>query len=158
MIRHWILPLLSGNKYDPQHEDPIDNIILLQNTLTGPTAINFTRKDWVMNWQNDDVLQLHHTIERNNSYIFITHDKGHMKISLAFLLFLERELQNNSMNKRDSDIAYYWKKNTQPSKNEFKKRIYPHGFISRIWATNKWAISFITLCIIPILMRYSLQK
>jgi len=142
VIKHVILPLISSFHYNSLHEDPIDFIEGLKEVLTGPMAVNFTGYDWVMEWADDDIIRLYDFFKKENMHMLITNDKGHMEISSKFLEFLVEYKKKHIDGDKVVDLSKY---KSQPTVQELKKRIYPYGIFSRIWASNKWAISLVVL-------------
>jgi hypothetical protein len=140
VIQHLIVPLLSRGNYDPSHESPIDIITDLKEVITGPVVFNFTEQDWVMEWADDDVIKLYEAFAGEKTHMVITNDKGHMEISPKLLEFLESFKEKYVQGNSEVDLSQ-----TQPSIDEFKNKIYQYGIVSRMWASKKWAISFIML-------------
>jgi len=138
LIKYSVVSFLSKSHYNPFHEDPIDNIESLKGKITCPVILNFTEKDWIMEWQND-LIKLYEAFDKDTRIIF-TKDKGHMEISPIFLESLQKSFKDKKQAENFVDDS-----NIESQINELRQKIYPLGIVSHIFGAKKWIISLVFL-------------
>ncbi|HEX4068613.1 MAG TPA: hypothetical protein VHX42_00805 [Candidatus Babeliales bacterium] len=114
----YILPYITGGKFDPHHETPLQSVEQLRGKLTCPILLHFHANDKNLENPDEDTIKVYDALKSDKTHIIITDDAWHNSSSLQFMNELEKFDKNYLKGERVDMSA------TQPSVEELRKKIY----------------------------------
>jgi len=145
-IVHQIVPRVTNGHFDPTHADPLESVESLRGKLTCPTLLHFHQKDVVLENPDQDTIKLYDALKGDKTHVIITDDAWHNAPSQQFGKEL-KDFNEKYFNGQPLD-----KKETQPSVDELKQKIYPQDMRSR-FSRNKYLFAGTAIAGTPLAMR-----
>lgn len=145
-IVRWIVPMVTGYKFDPHHVEPIQSIELLRGKLTCPILLQCCGNDRVLENPDNETIKMYDSLKGDKTHIVITKKGWHNDLPMeffgAFNNFKNRYI-NNSEKKNENygvNVQKDVMANTQPTVDELREKIYPKD-IKSVLSKNKAFVS-----------------